>query len=247
MTSPAHFSLADWPVAILAGGLATRLRPITETIPKALIAVAGEPFLAHQLRLLQAAGLRRVVLCVGYLGERIEEEFGDGSSFGVELFYSFDGPVLLGTGGALKKALPLLGDRFLVVYGDSYLPIDYAAPTRAFAASEKLALMTLFRNENRWDPSNVWFEDGEIKNYDKRKRTPEMKHIDYGLGVLSARALSVWPADRAFDLANVYSELLGRHELAGYEVNQRFYEIGSPQGIEELDAMLRGRQLSVTP
>jgi NDP-sugar pyrophosphorylase family protein len=247
MTSPAHFSLADWPVAILAGGLATRLRPITETIPKALISVAGEPFLAHQLRLLQAAGLRRVVLCVGYLGERIEEEFGDGSSFGVELSYSSDGPVLLGTGGALKKALPLLGDRFLVLYGDSYLPIDYAAPARAFAASEKLALMTVFRNENRWDPSNVWFEDGEIKSYDKQKRTPEMKHIDYGLGVLSAQALSAWPDDRAFDLANVYSELLGRQELAGYEVDQRFYEIGSPRGIEELDAMLRGRQLSATP
>ena len=247
MTPLASFSLADWPVAILAGGLATRLRPITETIPKALISVAGQPFLAHQLRLLQAAGLQRVVLCVGYLGEMIEQEFGDGSGFGVELSYSFDGPALLGTGGALKRALPLLGDRFLVLYGESYLPTDYAAPTRAFAASGKLALMTVFRNENRWDPSNVWFEEGEIKRYDKRDRTPDMKHIDYGLGVLSAQALSAWPDDRAFDLANVYSELLGRRELAGYEVDQRFYEIGSPEGIEELDAMLRGRQLSVTP
>lgn len=247
MTSPADFSLADWPVAILAGGLATRLRPMTETIPKALISVAGQPFLAHQLRLLQAAGLRRVVLCVGYLGEMIEREFGHGGSFGVELFYSFDGPVLMGTGGALKRALPLLGDKFLVLYGDSYLPIDYTGPTRAFAASGKLALMTVFRNENRWDPSNVWFEEGKIKSYDKRKRTPEMKHIDYGLGVLSATALSAWPNDRSFDLAQAYYELLGRKELAGYEVERRFYEIGSPQGIEELDALLRGRQLSVTP
>jgi N-acetyl-alpha-D-muramate 1-phosphate uridylyltransferase len=247
MTSPASFSLADWPVAILAGGLATRLRPITETIPKALISVAGQPFLAHQLRLLQAAGLRRVVLCVGYLGEMIEQEFGDGSGFGVELSYSFDGPTLLGTGGALKRALPLLGERFLVLYGDSYLPIDYAAPTRAFAASGKLALMTVFRNENRWDPSNVWFEEGEIKSYDKRKRTPDMQHIDYGLGILNAKALSAWPNDKPFDLADVYYELIARKELAGYEVGQRFYEIGSPQGIEELDAVLRDRQVSVTP
>ena len=247
MTSPGTFSLAGWPVAILAGGLATRLRPRTETIPKALISVAGQPFLAHQLRLLRTAGIRKVILCVGYLGDMIEAEFGDGSSFEVELSYSYDGPTLLGTGGALKRALPLLGDRFLVLYGDSYLPIDYAAPARAFAASGKLALMTVFRNENRWDPSNVWFEGGEIKSYDKRKRTPEMKHIDYGLGVLSPKALSAWPNDRSFDLAEVYGELIARKELAGYEVDQRFYEIGSPQGIEELDALLRGRQLSVTP
>ena len=239
--------LGSWPVAILAGGLATRLRPITKTIPKALISVAGQPFLAHQLRLLQHAGIRKVVLCVGYRGEMIEQEFGDGGNLGVELSYSFDGPELLGTGGALKKALPLLGQHFFVLYGDSYLPIDYAAPARAFLASGKLGLMTVFRNEGRWDTSNVWFEDGVIKSYSKKEQRTEMRHIDYGLGILGSAALSGWPAGKAFDLADVYRDLISRNELAGYEVAQRFYEIGSPEGLAELDAMLRSQQLSATP
>jgi NDP-sugar pyrophosphorylase family protein len=242
-----NFDIGSWPVAILAGGLATRLRPATEKIPKALIAVAGQPFLAHQLRLLHSAGIRKVVLCAGYRGEMIEEEFGDGSSHGVELTYAFDGPELLGTGGALKKALPLLGERFLVLYGDSYLPIDYAAPARAFIASRKLGLMTVFRNEGRWDTSNVWFEDGVIKRHDKKRVTSEMKYIDYGLGLLRADALLPWPNDKAFDLADVYGDLIKRNELAGFEVDRRFYEIGSPEGIAELDAMLRKRQLSPRP
>jgi NDP-sugar pyrophosphorylase family protein len=237
--------LAHWPVAILAGGLATRLGPVTEKIPKGLIAVADQPFLAHQFRLLQAAGIRKVVLCVGYRGEMIEKEFGDGGSFGVALSYSFDGPELLGTGGALKNALPFLGDKFMVLYGDSYLPIDYAAPARTFAASGKPGLMTVFKNENRWEPSNVWFESGQIKRYDKTRLTPEMKHIDYGLGFLRSEALRPWPNERPFDLADVYRDLIGRQELAGYEVDRRFYEIGSPDGLAELDAMLRSKQLSL--
>ena len=186
------------------------------------------------------------MLCVGYRGEMIEKEFGDGSRFGLRLTYSFDGPELLGTGGALKKALPLLGERFFVLYGDSYLPIDYAAPARAFLASGKLGLMTVFRNEGRWDTSNVRFEDGAIKTYDKEQRTPEMRYIDYGLGVLDPIALSRWPAGKAFNLADVYQQLIAQGELAGYEVHQRFYEIGSPEGLAELDAMLRGQQLSAT-
>jgi NDP-sugar pyrophosphorylase family protein len=239
--------MAGWPVAILAGGLATRLRPVTEKIPKALVAVAGRPFLAHQLRLLQKSGLRKVVLCVSYRGEMIEEEFGNGGNAAMELTYSYDGRDLLGTGGALKKALPLLGAKFLVLYGDSYLPIDYSGPARAFAACGKPALMTVFRNENRWEPSNVWFEEGEIRRYDKKKFTPEMKHIDYGLGVLSAEALSSWPDGKAFDLADVYQDLLGQRKLAGFEVDRRFYEVGSPGGLAELDALLRNQEVSVTP
>lgn len=245
--SEESFRLADWPIAILAGGLATRLRPVTEKIPKALIEVAGQPFLAHQLRLLHAAGIRKVVLCVGYRGEMIEEQFGDGAEFGVALSYSYDGPVLLGTGGALKKALPELGEHFLVLYGDSYLPIDYAAPVRALVAAGKLGLMTVFKNENRWDTSNVWFENGEIKRYDKKRVTAEMKHIDYGLGVLRQEAFHPWPNDTPFDLAEVYGDLVRRKELAGFEVNQRFYEIGSAAGIAELDAMLRTQRSSMLP
>jgi len=245
--SETSFDLSRWPVAILAGGLATRLRPVTEKIPKALIDVAGQPFLAHQLRLLRSAGVRQVVLCVGYRAEMIEEAFGDGRDYGVALSYSFDGPELLGTGGAIKKALPLLGERFFVLYGDSYLPIDYAAPARAFVASGKPALMTVFRNEGRWDASNVWFQNGVIKSYSKKEQKPEMQHIDYGLGILASAPLSSRPGGNAFDLADVYRDLIARNELAGYEVEHRFYEIGSPEGLAELDAILRRQQLSPTP
>ena len=230
--------LSDWPVAILAGGLATRLRPITETIPKSLVPVAGEPFLAHQLRLLHDRGLRRAVLCVGHLGERIEADFGDGSDYGMALRYSFDGPRLLGTGGALRQALPLLGERFLVLYGDSYLPIDYAAAVAAFQRSGRPALMTVFNNEGRWDTSNVFFADGTIRTYHKHNRTDEMRHIDYGLGILRADVLAIQPADMPFDLADVYTHLVARGELAGHEVRERFYEVGSHAGLAELDELL---------
>lgn len=240
------FDIEDWPVAILAGGLATRLGPVTEKIPKALIEVAGQPFLAHQLRLLQLAGVRKVVLCVGHRGEMVEQEFRDGRRFGMELSYSHDGPELLGTGGALKKALPLLGESFLALYGDSYLPIDYAEPARAFLAGEKLGLMTVFRNEGRWDTSNVSFADDVIISYDKKQPAPEMRYIDYGLGVLNAEALISWPDNKAFDLAEVYRDLVAKNKLAGYEVKERFHEIGSPEGLAELDAVLRKRQLSAT-
>ena len=230
--------LSAWPVAILAGGLATRLRPITETIPKALVTVAGEPFLAHQLRLLHGAGLRRIVLCVGHLGERIEAEFGDGAALGMELTYSFDGPRLLGTGGALRRALPRLGERFLVLYGDSYLPINYAAAVAAFERRGRPALMTVFNNAGRWDTSNVFFADGTIRAYHKHNRTGDMRHIDYGLGILRAAVLAARPADVPFDLADVYADLVARGELAGHEVHERFYEVGSHAGLAELDRWL---------
>jgi NDP-sugar pyrophosphorylase family protein len=240
MTAQAgEIDLADWPVAILAGGLAQRLRPITETIPKALVTIAGAPFIAHQLRLLHFAGLRRIIICAGYLGEMIEAEIGGGASFDLRIDYSFDGPRLLGTGGALKQALPLLGRRFFVLYGDSYLPIDYRKASAAFACDDKQGLMTVYRNEGRWDASNVQFEAGQILRYDKKQRTPEMHHIDYGLGVLRAESLASWPDNEPFDLADVYRHLLSENQLSGHEVTDRFYEIGSPEGLAELDAFLR--------
>jgi NDP-sugar pyrophosphorylase family protein len=231
--------IADIPVAILAGGLAMRLRPITERIPKALVSVAGEPFLAHQLRLLHARGLRRVVLCVGYLGEMIERDFGNGSAFDMEVRYSFDGPKLLGTGGALRQALPLLGEEFFVLYGDSYLPIDYAAVLTNFHASGQPGLMTVFRNDDAWDTSNVHFANGCIVRYDKRERTPEMRHIDYGLGLFRASVFAARPEGEAFDLADVQRELVAKNALAGHEVFERFYEVGSHAGLAELENLLR--------
>ena len=240
MTAQAEeIDLADWPVAILAGGLAKRLRPITETMPKALVTVAGRPFLAHQLRLLHNAGLRRIIICAGYLGEMIEAEIGDGARFDLRIEYSFDGPRLLGTGGALKRALPLLGSRFFVLYGDSYLPIDYRKAALAFATGDKTGLMTVYRNQGRWDASNVQFEAGQVLRYDKKQRTPEMHHIDYGLGILRAESLAPWPDNEPFDLADVYRRLLSENQLSGHEVTERFYEIGSPEGLAELDAYLR--------
>jgi NDP-sugar pyrophosphorylase family protein len=218
--------------------LARRLGPITEKLPKALVTVANEPFLSHQLRLLYSAGLRRIVICAGHLGEMIKKEFGDGSGYDMQVTYSFDGPRLLGTGGALKQALPLLGERFLVLYGDSYLPIDYRCVVETYLKSGRPALMTVFKNEGQWDTSNVWFEDGAIRLYDKMNRTPEMHHIDYGLGILSSEILRDWPATD-FDLATVYRQLVEKNQLAGFEVTQRFYEIGSPEGLAELDELLR--------
>jgi NDP-sugar pyrophosphorylase family protein len=240
-------NVADLPVAILAGGLATRLRPITEKIPKALVGVAGEPFLTHQLALLRSRGIRDVVLCVGHLGEMIERDFGNGSAFGVQIKYSYDGDRLLGTGGALRSALPLLGDRFFVLYGDSYLPVDFAAVAHAFQASGQPALMTLFKNDDRWDTSNVVFEAGAIRIYDKKNRLPEMRYIDYGLGVMQAKVLERWPARQQFDLADVYHTLAAEGRLAGHEVTQRFYEIGSPAGLAELEEfLLSNARVSVT-
>jgi NDP-sugar pyrophosphorylase family protein len=233
--------LARWPVAILAGGLATRLRPVTAKIPKALVAVAGKPFLAHQLTLLHSAGFRRIVLCVGYLGDMIEKKIGNGARFDMRVNYSFDSPRLLGTGGALKRATPLLGEYFFVLYGDSYLPINYRDVARAFLASGKPALMTVFKNADRWDISNVWFDGHEIRRYDKKNRTIEMHYIDYGVGILRADVLADWPDNQPFDLADVYSDLTKRKQLVGFEVTQRFYEIGSAKGMADLDSLLRRR------
>jgi len=229
------------PVAILAGGLATRLRPITEKTPKSVVPVAGKPFLAHQLELLRSRGIRRAVLCVGYLGEMIQREFGDGSAFGVRLEYSFDGPKLLGTGGAVRRALPLLGDEFFVLYGDSYLPVEYHPIAKFFHLSGKLGCMTVYRNEGKYDTSNVVFADGEIKVYDKKIRLPEMHHIDYGLSLFKAAAFNSYASDRSFDLAEVMGQLVREKQLAGFEVHERFYEIGSPAGLAELESLLQSK------
>jgi NDP-sugar pyrophosphorylase family protein len=230
----------DIPIAILAGGLATRLRPITEKIPKSLVPVAGKPFLAHQLELLHSRGLRHAVLCVGHLGDMIQRDFGS-EKFGLKLDYSFDGPKLLGTGGAIKQALPLLGKEFYVLYGDSYLPTDYAPVADVFHKSGKPALMTVYRNEGKFDTSNVVFDDGQIKLYDKKLKLPEMQYIDYGLSLFKSSVFDSYAADQAFDLAQVMTQLARAQQLAGYEVRERFYEIGKPEGLAELETILKSQ------
>jgi N-acetyl-alpha-D-muramate 1-phosphate uridylyltransferase len=233
-------------VAILAGGLATRLRPVTETVPKSLIEVNGEPFIVHQLRLLRSKGIRNVVLCVGHLGELVERAVGDGSALGLQIDYSFDGPVLLGTAGAIRNALPKLGESFFVMYGDSYLPCDYAAIARNFEASSSrigdvLGMMTVFRNDGKWDTSNVEFEAGKILAYSKTNRTPRMHYIDYGLGVFRAEAFQDLAGGKASDLTELYAKLLQRNQLAAFEVRERFYEIGSPAGLQETAEFLAAK------
>jgi MurNAc alpha-1-phosphate uridylyltransferase len=225
-------------LALLAGGMATRLLPLTERVPKSMLPVAGEPFIAHQLRRLEGQGVRNIVICCGHLGEQIEAFVGDGSCFGLKVRYSYDGEQQLGTGGALRKALPLLAKRFLVMYGDSYLPVWIAPVWDAFRICGKPALMTLFRNKHRWDKSNVEFRTGRILRYEKKYGTPAMEHIDYGLSALSEEVFDLWSPHEAFDLAEVYTNLVTRRLLAGYEVQERFYEIGSRSGLEETEAML---------
>lgn len=227
-----------YPAVILAGGLGTRLGELTRNTPKSLVEVNGEPFIAHQLRLLRVQGITRVILCVGHLCEQIEQFVGDGSRFGVEATYSFDGAAQLGTAGAIVKALALLPERFFVIYGDSYLPEDYGAAQRAFDASGRRSLMTVFHNDDLGDVSNVEFSGGEIIVYDKKNKTPRMKHIDYGLGLFARSVFEELPAGPV-DLAKVYQDLHGRGDLAALEVHQRFYEVGSVAGIKELAAWLR--------
>ena len=236
------------PLALLAGGLATRMRPMTATIPKSMIEVAGEPFIAHQVRLLVSQGVTDIVVCAGYLGEQIEAYVGEGAAFGCRVRYSYDGETLLGTGGAVARALPMLGQEFFVMYGDSYLRADLRAMYAEFRAAGLPAMMAVFRNQGRWDTSNVEFADGVVRVYDKRVRTGAMHYIDYGMGLLTANLFDqqtgLVPERGQFDLAGVYRDAARRGELAGWEADERFYEIGSPAGLEELNALLQKGQAS---
>lgn len=226
-------------VAILAGGLATRLRPLTETIPKSLIEIAGRPFICHQLDYLQEQGVRSVVLCIGYLGNMIKEIVGNGHAWSIKIKYSTDGPEPLGTGGAIKKALPLLGSHFFILYGDSYLPVNYKNVKNAYDLSRKKGLMTILKNENQWDKSNVEFVDGRIVDYNKFTSNDRMRYIDYGLGLLDASVIESYDTEKPFDLSDVYNKLSMTGNLAGYEVFDRFYEIGSHQGIVDTQRYLQ--------
>jgi NDP-sugar pyrophosphorylase family protein len=234
------------PIAIIAGGLATRLGSLTEQLPKILLEVAGRPFAEHQLALLQKAGIARVVYCVGHLGRQVEDTLGDGSRWGMTFDYIHDGPQLTGTGGAVLRALPRLGKAFFVMYGDSYLDCDYSAIERSFVQSGLAGLMTVFANDDRWDRSNVEYRSGRIVRYDKGARTPDMRHIDYGLGVLTPGAFEAWKNKTGpLDLGRVYQALIERESLAGYDVPTRFYEIGSLEGLADTRALLSTRVKAV--
>lgn len=229
------------PVAILAGGLGTRLQPITQKIPKAMVEVKGIPFVDYQLRLLYAQGLRRVVMCVGYLGEMLQEYTGDGARYGLQIDYIYDGDVLLGTAGALKNALPHLDDAFFIVYGDAYLRCDYHQLHQTYLNSRKPAVMTVYRNEGKWDTSNVIFADGVVQLYDKYQRNPDMAYIDYGIALVNRRIFDEVPTGVPTDLATIYHELSKKKLLVGYEVLEPFYEVGTSAGIERFEIFLDGQ------
>jgi len=229
------------PVVILAGGLATRLYPVTRTIPKALITVADRPFIEHQLALLKEKGVTEVILCVGNLGSMIEEFVGDGSQWGMEVQYSYDGDALLGTGGAIKKAAGILQDTFMILYGDSYLDIDFEPVVQRFYADNLPVLMTVYRNQNELDVSNILMKDGRIVKYNKSDRDPAMEHLDYGLIVIRKVIFDSYPSQEPFGLSLVLSQSVEAGLVAPYEVEQRFYEIGSVQGIKETEDYIRNR------
>ena len=231
------------PVVILAGGLATRLYPVTRTIPKVLISVAGRPFIDHQLALLKEKGVTQVVLCVGNLGTRIEEFVGDGTQWGLDVRYSYDGDVLLGTGGAIKKADGILPEVFMILYGDSYLDINFEMVMHQFNAEKLPILMTVYRNWNARDSSNIILKNGRIIKYNKKDRDPAMEYIDYGLIVIRKEIFEKYPSNEPFDLALVLSLSVDTGLVASCEVEQRFYEIGSLQGIKETEEYIRNRTL----
>jgi NDP-sugar pyrophosphorylase family protein len=220
-------------MVILAGGLATRMRPLTLQLPKSMLQIKGRPFLEYQLELLKEYEIKDILLCVGYRGELIKDHFGDGRKFGVNLSYSFDGDKLLGTAGALKKAYKLLGENFFLMYGDSYLPYDYQKIERHFRDSVKLSLMVAYRNQNRFDKSNLLIQDGMIKLYDKTLRGENLEYIDAGLSILKKEVLNLVPEEEPYDLEELYRTLISEEEMSAYEVKQRFYQIGSFEGLEE--------------
>lgn len=219
-------------VAILAGGLATRLGQLTAESPKSLLDIAGRPFVDWQLKLLSKAGVEKVVFCIGHKAEMIQKYVGDGQRYDIDVYYSEDGNTQLGTGGAIKKALALLGDEFMVLYGDSYLPIDYRAVENAFWMNGKPGLMTVYQNEGAFDVSNVIFQTGELIRYAKGQASREFSHIDFGLSVFKNSVFDPYPEGEKIDLSNICEALSDSNLLAGFELHERFYEIGSHEGIQ---------------
>lgn len=226
-------------MAILAGGLATRMRPLTEHLPKSLIPVCGKPFIFYQLQLLQICGIKHVVICTGYLGEMIENILKN-VNFDIDIKFSNDGEKLLGTGGAIKKALHLLPDKFMIIYGDSWLNVNYKKIADTFQKSNFKALMTIYKNNNKLDKSNIYFEKGHILKYDKNNTDNNMIYIDYGLSCLTKQVFNNTPD--SFDIADLFSKLSKENYLEGIEIYERFYEIGSNRGLKEFEQFVLNRE-----
>jgi MurNAc alpha-1-phosphate uridylyltransferase len=228
------------PVAILAGGLATRIKPISDSIPKSLIDINGKPFLEWQLQLLEKSNCELVVICISHKSELIEEFLHKRATSQLEIRLSWDGEKQLGTGGALIKAMNLLGPAFMVLYGDSYLPIDYEKIANFFLKENCLALMTIMKNNLNAEISNVIYENGFVKKYNKEKYEESMDYIDFGLNVFKAEAFNNYPLNEEVDLSAIQSGLATRKQIVGYLVNQRYYEVGSFKGIQDFSEFTEG-------
>jgi len=220
------------PVAILAGGLGKRLGQKTINKAKVLIDVAGKPFISRQLNYLRDQGIKDIVICIAYLGEQIKDYIGNGSKYNLKIFYSDDGDQLLGTGGSVKKACRILGENFFILYGDSFLPIDFSLVEKSYFQQKKPALMTVLKNEGHWDKSNAYFKDKCVE-YNKKNPQKNMHYIDYGLNVVKNSIFYNFPSNKAFDLADVFEDLSSKNLLAGLEIYDRFYEIGSINGLND--------------
>jgi NDP-sugar pyrophosphorylase family protein len=224
---------------VLAGGLGTRLLPHTLTLPKSLVEVAGRPFVAWQLEKLASCGFTQALLCIGHLGGKIRAFVGSGAEFGLAVSYAEDGPSALGTAGALRRALPSLNDSFLVTYGDSYLPFDYAAPLRDLEENpDALGTLAVFPNRGQWDASNTAISGNLVLRYEKGSRDPLLDHIDYGAMALRRSVIAALPAERALGLDQLQSELASSARLRACVANERFYEIGSQSGLDDFERYL---------
>ena len=232
------------PVVILAGGLATRMHPETRTVPKSLLDICGRPFIDWQLELLYRQGHTHIVLCLGHLGALVEQHVRSGVRTDMFIDFSYDGVLPLGTGGALRQALPLLPDAFMVLYGDSYLPISLDEVTTAWMHSGRPCLMTIYPNHSALDVSNVEYVPDSVFFYDKKNPNAQMQYIDYGLSILSKQAVLTYSAQGAFDLSDLYHDLVNTGQMQAHEVAQRFYEIGSPSGRIQTESYLQQRSLT---
>jgi len=231
--------LMDMQVAMLAGGLATRLGGLARNQPKSMVKVRGKPFLEYQLGLLKRGRIKEVVLCLGHMGGQIEKHFGDGGRHGVRIRYSVeDRP--LGTAGALKNAEPLLNDTFFTMYGDSYIFLDFSLIMSYFESQNKLALMTVYKNHDRYDKSNTVVEGNLARGHSKIEKTEDMVYVEYGVNILKRETLEMIPKDRSYSLGDLFAQLIEKQELLAFEVKERFYEIGSPQGLEEFKEYIEG-------
>ena len=227
-------------IAILAGGLATRLGELTKSEPKSLLKIQGKPFIEYQIEQIKKQGITDIVMCTGHLGEQLERYLGNGTRYGLNIRYSHeDRP--LGTAGALKKAVNELDNEFITMYGDSYLFLDFSMIFAHFLARNGLALMTVYKNHNHHDKSNTSISGGLVTAYSKNGQTGDMVYIDYGAHMFRKQTLELIPADSYFPLEDLFPVLISQKQLLAFEARERFYEIGSQQGIQDFNNYIRGK------